>query len=232
MTEPSDDFATARQVMVDGQLRPNRVTDPRLVAVLRALPRELFLPPGRRHLAYSDEDVALDGLASEPDRVMVAPLVVARLLQAAAARPGERALVIGAGTGYGAAVLATMGLVVTAVESDPALVAFAQGAIASVGQSVRLVRGPLAEGWESGAPYDLVIIEGAVAAIPPALGGQLAAATPGGGRGRLLAVVGAGAEVPRAMIAEVSAAGLRAKPLFDCPTRHLAALAPEPGFVF
>ena len=233
MTELSDvDFAAARHLMVDGQLRPNKVTDPRLVSALRTLPREQFLPAGRRHLAYGDEDVALDGLASEPGRVMVAPLVIARLLQAAAARPGERALVVGAGTGYGAAVLAAMGLQVTALESDPALVTFAQAAIAASGQSVSLVRGPLAEGWAAGAPYNLVVIEGAVAAIPLALGEQLAAAAPGGGGGRLLAVVGAEGDVTRAMIAEKSAAGLRSVPLFDCPTRHLAAMSPEPAFVF
>ena len=109
------DYADARKRMVDGQLRPNRVTDPRVLDAMRELPREDFLPPRPRARAYADEDVPLPG-----GRAMVAPMVIARLAQLAAVRPGDRALVVCAGTGYGAAVLARCGARVTALEADAA----------------------------------------------------------------------------------------------------------------
>ncbi|MBX9699888.1 MAG: protein-L-isoaspartate O-methyltransferase, partial [Acetobacteraceae bacterium] len=107
------DFAESRRRMVDGQLRPNRVTDPLLLDALRSLPRELFLPPALRSRAYLDEDVAIP---DAPGRVLVEPLVIARLVQLAAARPGDRVLVVCAGTGYGAALLGHLGARVIAVE--------------------------------------------------------------------------------------------------------------------
>ena len=120
------DYADARKRMVDGQLRPNRVTDPRVLDAMRELPREDFLPATARALAYADEDVPLPG-----GRALVEPMVIARLAQLAAVRPGDRALVVCAGTGYGAAVLARCGARVTAVESDATLAGIAQKALAA-----------------------------------------------------------------------------------------------------
>src|SRR5919202_5397107 len=107
------DYADARKRMVDGQLRPNRVTDPRVLDAMRDLPREDFLPRAAQARAYADEDVPLPG-----GRALIQPMVIARLAQLAAVRPGDRALVVCAGTGYGAAVLARCDARVTAVESD------------------------------------------------------------------------------------------------------------------
>jgi protein-L-isoaspartate(D-aspartate) O-methyltransferase len=120
------DYADARKRMVDGQLRPNRVTDPRVLDAMRDLPREEFLPAAVRARAYSDEDVPLPG-----GRTMVEPMVIARLAQTAAVRPGDRALVVCAGTGYGAAVLARCGARVIAIETDTALAAIAGRALAA-----------------------------------------------------------------------------------------------------
>src|ERR1700721_1328189 len=99
MATPTDYFADARNHMVDSQIRPNRVTDPRILSAMRRLPRERFLPPAAVALAYADEDVPLGG-----GRFLMEPMVLARLLQAAALRDNERVLVVGAGTGYAAAV--------------------------------------------------------------------------------------------------------------------------------
>ena len=109
-TEPFD-FADARNRMVDSQVRPNKVTDPRVLSAMRELPRERFLPARLRPRAYVDEDVPLGG-----GRVLMEPLVIARLVQLAAPSAGERALVVGAGVGYGSAVLARCGVRVTALE--------------------------------------------------------------------------------------------------------------------
>ncbi len=110
------DFAAARDHMVDSQIRPNRIVDPRIIRAMRTLPRERFLPPELASQAYIDEDLPLPG-----GRTFMEPLVLARLIQLARVRNGERVLVVGAGAGYGAAVLAACGAAVTALESDAKL---------------------------------------------------------------------------------------------------------------
>jgi len=127
MDLPTLDFAAARDHMVDGQIRPNKVTDPRIIRALRTLPRERFLPAGLRSLAYIDEDLPLPG-----GRTFVEPLVIARLIQLARVRSGERALVVGAGAGYGAAVLAACGAEVTALEEDAGLLDLARQVLGGV----------------------------------------------------------------------------------------------------
>ena len=159
----TDLFAEARNRMVDSQIRPNRVIDPRIVGAMRRLPRERFLPAGLAPLAYADQDVPLGN-----GRVLMQPMAIARLVQLAAPLQGEHALVVGAGTGYGAALLAACGPRVTALEEDPALLAIARRALPEVAPEVSLVSGPLAAGWPAGAPYDLILLEGAVQRIPPA----------------------------------------------------------------
>jgi protein-L-isoaspartate(D-aspartate) O-methyltransferase len=212
------DFDKARSNMVDSQVRPNKVTDARILTAMRRLAREDFLPAGLASRAYSDGDVPLgDG------RVMMAPMAIARLVQLAAVREGEAVLVVGAGAGYGAAVLAACGARVFALEENPALAAVAASAFADVS----LVSGPLAAGWPAGAPYDLVLIEGAVREIPSAIAAQLHGET-----GRLVTVHQLAGRVGQAVLAQRTDAGLRMQPAFDCATPLLAPLLPEPGFVF
>src|SRR4051794_25841983 len=160
------DYADARKRMVDGQLRPNRVTDPRVLDAMRELPREDFLPAAAQARAYADEDVPLPG-----GRAMLAPMYIARLAQLAAVRPGDRALVVCAGTGYGAAVLARCGARVTAIEPDPALAGIAGKVLAAnlPAGAVRIEAARPAEGFPGGAPYDVILIEGEVPAMPAAL---------------------------------------------------------------
>ncbi len=154
------DFAEARRFMVDGQLRPNRVEDPRIVAAMRDLPRERFVPAALAPRAYADADLPLPG-----GRAMLKPMVLAQLVQLAGLRRGERALVLAAGTGFGAALLAAIGGSVTAVESDPALLAIARAALPAAvpAGSVTLVEADPAQGHAAGAPYEVIIIEGGVA---------------------------------------------------------------------
>ncbi len=215
-------FAEARNRMVDCQIRPNKVTDPRIVAAMRQLPRERFLPPQLAPLAYADEDVPLGA-----GRVLMEPLIIARLVQLASVAPGERALVVAAGPGYGAALLAACGARVTALEEVASLHATARTVLAELAPSVSMVTGPLAAGWPPGAPYDVILIEGAVPDIPPAIGEQLHRET-----GRLVTVVAGSGGVAQAVLAEATAVGLRAQPMFDCATASIPSLLPSPGFVF
>jgi protein-L-isoaspartate(D-aspartate) O-methyltransferase len=164
--------AALRQTMVDTQLKTVGVTDAAVLAAFADVPREPFLPAALAGLAHAD---AAHRLA--PGRHLLAPLALALLLQHAAVRPGSRVLVVGSASGYSAAILAQMGAIVTALESDAALIAMAQTA------GITSVSGPLADGWSAAAPYDLVLFEGAIAAVPPAIAAQLAPA------GRIAAVL-------------------------------------------
>ena len=168
-------FDQMRRAMVAIQLRTTGVSDLRVVAAMGAVPRERFVPDGRSALAYADTSVPLGG-----GRELNSPMALGLLLSEARPAAGERALIVGAATGYSAAVLARLVGSVVAVEEDPALAAAARTALAA--SSVKLVEGPLAKGYKKGAPYDLILIDGAVEFVPQALvdqlaeGGRLAAA--------------------------------------------------------
>ncbi|MEA3010621.1 MAG: protein-L-isoaspartate(D-aspartate) O-methyltransferase [Sphingomonadales bacterium] len=172
MTEHN--FEHMRKAMIASQLRTTGTNDPRVLAAMGEVPRERFLPAARASLAYADALVPL-----KPGRDFNSPMALGRLLTAAAPRPGERALVVAAATGYAAAVLARLAGPIVAVEADPELAAEARANLSGTG--IRLVEGPLAEGGPDGAPYDLILIDGAVESIPDALivqlaeGGRLAA---------------------------------------------------------
>jgi protein-L-isoaspartate(D-aspartate) O-methyltransferase len=222
MAMTAEYFADARKRMVDSQIRPNRVTDPRILSAMRRLPRERFLPAAVTALAYADEDVPLGN-----GRFLMEPMVLARLLQAANLRDNERVLVVGSGTGYGAAVLAACGCRVTALEDDVDLLAIARAVLPAEAASVTLVSGPLAAGWPAQAPYDLVLIEGAVPQIPPALAEQIHQET-----GRIIAAIHGEGQVTQAVIAEATPAGLGISPLFDCATPQVPSLRKAPAFAF
>ena len=169
-----DDVATPeamRHAMVASQLRTNAVDDPRVVAAMATVPREDYLPAASATLAYRDTAIPLGG-----GRMLNVPMATGRLLARAALRAEDRVLLIGAAGGYAAAVLARIVAQVTAVESDPALADHARRALAGV-RGVRVVEGDLAAGDPGGAPYDLVMIDGAVEHLPDALIDQVA---PGG----------------------------------------------------
>jgi protein-L-isoaspartate(D-aspartate) O-methyltransferase len=216
MTELYADPAIPRALMVDAQVRPNQVSDSRVISAMRALPREAFAPPNAR--VYADADIALGG-----GRYMLAPMTIARLTQLVLRDNPKTILVIGAGAGYGAAILAAAGAKVTALESDPGL---DTGALAKFSPGVTSVTGPLAAGFAESGPYDAIFIEGAVAEIPPALAAQLA---PGG---RLVTILADRGRLGQAIIAETRGQGFAMVKMFDCTARILPEFQPAPAFVF
>jgi len=165
MTEQN--FREMRRAMVASQLRTTGVSDPGVVAAMGAVPRERFVPPECAPIAYADFLVPL-----KEGRDLNPPMALGKLLTEARPRRGERALVVGAATGYAAAVLSRLVGPVTALEEDAELLAAARAALA--GYEVKLVEGPLAKGWKKGAPYELILIDGAVEEVPKALIDQLA----------------------------------------------------------
>ncbi|MFN3946344.1 MAG: protein-L-isoaspartate O-methyltransferase family protein [Allosphingosinicella sp.] len=165
MTEHN--FEHMRRAMVASQLRTTGVNDPRVVAAMREVPRERFVPGDKATLAYADALVTLPG-----GRQLNGPMSTGRLLTEAAPRESDHCLLVGAATGYAAALLSRLTGSVVAVEEDAALVAFAREALA--GSGVELIEGPLAEGHAARAPYDLILIDGAVEFVPQAIIDQLA----------------------------------------------------------
>jgi protein-L-isoaspartate(D-aspartate) O-methyltransferase len=168
-------FEQMRRAMVASSLRTTGVSDPRVLAAIGAVPRERFVPRECLAIAYADTMVPLGS-----GRELNSPLALGRMLSEARPEPHEKALVIGAATGYAAAVVERLAGWVVAVEENPALAAKARGNLAAT--SVELVEGPLVEGHAAGAPYDFILIDGAVEFVPEALvaqlvdGGRLAAA--------------------------------------------------------
>ena len=179
------------------------------------------MPPGSAGLAYADRAVGIGH-----GRVLMEPRITARLLQVAVPRAGERALVVGAGTGYAAALLSMLGLDVVALEQNPDLAAQGAKLCAGFGLSLRFETGPLAHGWADAAPYALILIDGAVRALPEAMAAQLAP------EGRLACVLWAEGRVGTGILAEASTHGLRARPQFDAATPLIPELAPAPRFSF
>lgn len=214
-------FFAARTHMVESQLRPNKVTDQRLVEICGALPRESFFPAELAARAYTDENVRLGN-----GRFALPPMPLVRMIQSLQIEAGEKVLVVGAGNGYGAAVLAKLGAKVIALEPDAALAQLARAGLAAHAPSVTLVAGPLEQGWASGAPYDAIIVEGAADFVPEALVSQLAA------NGRIALVRHDSVRVGAAAIGVRSANGVSFVPKFDCSAPVLPGLAREAAFVF
>lgn len=160
-------FDQMRRAMVASQLRTTGVSNPRVIAAMGAVPRERFVPKERAPLAYADALVPLGN-----GRELNSPMALGKLLSEANPQEDERALVVGAATGYASAILSRLVGSVVAVEEDPGLAATARETLA--GRGVTLIEGPLAEGYEPGAPYDLILIDGAVETITDRLVEQLA----------------------------------------------------------
>ncbi|MEN3973639.1 protein-L-isoaspartate O-methyltransferase [Emcibacter sp. SYSU 3D8] len=215
------DFAAARKQMVDSQLLPNKVTDARLVEAMGTVPREAFLPPSLRGVAYMDEDAPV-----APGRYVIAPMVFARLLQAAAVRDTDVVLDVGCAAGYSAAILANLAGVVVALEEDEALAAQATANLAANGvDNAAVVTVPLAGGYAAQAPYDVIVLEGSVDEVPAALLDQLNEG------GRLVAVL-AGRGIGKATLSSRKGGVIGHRQLFDAGLPPLPGFAREAGFVF
>jgi protein-L-isoaspartate(D-aspartate) O-methyltransferase len=162
---PASDSRAQRQAMIDSQLRPSDVILPRLLRAMATVEREAFVPAERKAAAYSDRAIPLDG-----ERSLNPPLTTARLIADLNPIVGSKLLLIGSATGYAAAVLSAMGVAVIAVESDPALAARHRQLM----PEVMLVEGALTDGAAAYAPFDALLIDGAVERLPAALLAQLA----------------------------------------------------------
>ncbi|MCA6329810.1 MAG: protein-L-isoaspartate O-methyltransferase [Phenylobacterium sp.] len=215
------DFAQQRRMMVDGQLRTYDVTDPSLLIAMGSVPRELFVADPAT--AYSDRPVAM---AAGAGRRMMTPMVFARLVQGAAPTTDDSVLVVGAGTGYGAAVLAALAGRVVALESAPALAGSAEKTLSGLAlPNVTVVVGPLKAGHPARSPYAAIIIEGAIDVEPTELLKQL---SPGG---RLACVMGRG-RAGRAVLYTRNGDVVGQRTLTEAAAPHLEEFAAAAEFIF
>ncbi len=218
------DFAAARRMMVDSQVRTSDVTDQRIIAAMLDLPRERFVPERNASLAYLDLDVAVT--AGTPARRLLKPMVLAKLVQAAEIGPQDRVLDVACGTGYSTALLARLARDVVALEEDVTLARHARENLAAVGAvNAEVVSGALPDGWQARAPYDVIFVNGAAEVVPDRLLRQLA---PGG---RLVGVVGR-PPASKAVLYLASGGQASALPIFDAAAPPLPGFAEPPAFVF
>jgi protein-L-isoaspartate(D-aspartate) O-methyltransferase len=220
-------FAVARQMMVDGQVRTNDVTDARVLGAMLELPREKFVPGAYQSMAYLDMDVPVSQVGrGEAVRCLLKPMVLARLVQAAGVRPGEHVLDVGCTTGYSSALLARLAGAVVGLEEDPILAALAMQALDGIGAAnVKVVTGVLTEGWRAGAPYNVILLNGATEVAPRGLFAQLADG------GRLVGIEGCG-PAGRAMLYRSVAGEVSGWPVFDAAAAIIPGFAAPPTFVF
>jgi protein-L-isoaspartate(D-aspartate) O-methyltransferase len=215
------DIEQARFNMIEQQIRPWNVLDPGVLSLLAVVRREDFVPPEHRALAFVDTEVPLPG-----GQCMLAPRVEARLLQELAVQRHERVLEVGAGSGYMAALLAHRAQHVTTLEILPGLATFAASNLKRAGvinAAVREADG--AHGRKADAPFDVIVLSGSVAAVPPELLEQLKVG------GRLVAIVG---ELPimRAELTTRGADGFATEVLFDTVAPRLVHFPEAPRFRF
>ena len=177
-------FSAARVNMVESQVRPNGITDRRIIDAMAAIAREEFVPESRRDIAYVDEDIEVAPAGGgNPARSLIEAMAFARLVQLAGVKPTDKVLLVGAGTGYGAAVVSRLAAQVVALEDDARLTAIARKALGGCA-NVKLVEAPLAGGCKAEGPFDAIIFEGRVGEVPEALFADVAEG------GRVVAVVG------------------------------------------
>ena len=216
------DYAKQRLNMVDAQVRTNDVTDPRIHAAMREVPRERFVPAAKRALAYADASVEVS-----PKRYLLDPRSFAKLLQLAAIKATDRVLDVGCATGYSSAVLARIGAEVIALEQDADLVRVASEMLPAVGaRNASVTQGSLVDGFKPKAPYDVIFVNGAIGDAPEALLRQLAEG------GRLVAVVQPIGSVGKAQLFVKENSEIGARPAFDAGVPELAGFKKAVGFVF
>ncbi len=215
-------FVQARRNMIESQLRPCDVRDPLLLGAFGDVPRERFVGQGKEAFAYIDQNIALSEEGER--RHMLQPMVLGRMLQALEILPGEKALDVGCGYGYATALMNELGASVVALESDQALVAAAREQLANR-NNVSVISGELSDGAPQHAPFDIILVNGAVETMPDKLLNQLR----NGGR---LVVIQDECGVSRVVLYTRSGDAFGKREIIDAAAPVLKAFHKDSAFVF
>lgn len=219
------DHATQRLNMVESQVRPSDVTDRRITRAMREIPRESFVPGPLKSIAYADEPLKVSDKGSV-QRYILAPRILAKLAQLLSIEPDGLVLDVGPGSGYSTALLAHLGQTVIALEEDPQLAERAQAALTALGvDNAVVITGPLKAGASDEGPYDAILINGAIAEVPPALLDQLK-------DGGLLAAIQIENGVGRAVLWSRRGMNFDRRVAFDASAAYLPGFEPQVGFQF
>ncbi len=219
------DHATQRLNMVESQVRPSDVTDRRITRAMHDIPREEFVPGRIKSIAYADEHLKVSD-AGGRQRYILAPRLLAKLIQLLNIEPDALVLDVAPATGYSTAVLARLGQTVIALEEDPSLAERSRAALAAVGcDNAVVVTGPMQAGAPDEGPYDAILINGAVSTVPPALLDQLK-------DGGLLAAVRIENGVGRATLWTRHGMTFDRRAAFDASAPYIPGFEPEVGFKF
>ncbi|MDA0241454.1 MAG: protein-L-isoaspartate O-methyltransferase [Proteobacteria bacterium] len=217
------DFNTARQNMVECQIRPNQVTDERIIDAMLEIPREKFVPGEMSSVAYVDEALPIGN-----NRCLMEPMLLARLLQEAAIRPEDLVLVLGCGTGYSAAIAARLAGTVVALEEDPAMVGVAGEALSSLDiDNAAVVEGKMTAGYPEQAPFDVIILGGSVEDVPASIFDQLS-----GEGGRLSAIRMRANQQGKGILAQKFGDNVTIREFMDGGSPYLPGFEPVPAFSF
>ncbi|EIM75356.1 protein-L-isoaspartate(D-aspartate) O-methyltransferase [Nitratireductor aquibiodomus RA22] len=221
------DFSQQRANMVEGQLRTSDVTSNPLLDAMGEIPREAFVPGRKKALAYIDEDIEITPAADgNGARYLMEPAAFGKLIQLADVQSSDVVLDVGSGSGYSAAVLSRLASFVVALESDEGLAGMATEALNELGcVNVAVVGGALQGGYADDAPYDVIVIGGAVDHVPQSLLDQLR------NGGRLVAVIGEG-NAAQAHLFVKDDGIVSSRPAFNLAVRPLPGFQKEPVFVF
>lgn len=219
------DYATQRTFMVDSQVRPSDVTDRRIPRAMLAIAREIFAPGPRRMTAYADGHLPL-GNEGPHGRVLLAPRLLAKMIQSLDIGEEDTVLDIGCGTGYSTALLARLGRSVVGLEADAMLADKADKTLKSLDvANARVISGPHEFGVPASGPYDAILINGAVDDVPRAILDQLK------DQGRLVAVKVENG-VGRAELWRRFAMQFDRRSLFDAEAPVLPGFEAKAEFVF
>ena len=221
------DFKAERENMLESQIRPNAVTQKQLLRAMLETPRETFVPPSQRTLAYMDGplkvEAAQGGMAA---RYLLAPMVFAKLAQLAEIAPGDKVLDVGTATGYSAAILARLAREVVALESDAGLAALAKDALSAQRiENARVITGPLQDGFKPESPFDVIFLNGRLGCEPETLFPQLSEG------GRMVAVMG-GETASRAQLFRKIDGEIQRVTAFDASAPLLPGFEAKQAFAF
>lgn len=216
-------FEKSRENMVEGQIRPNRVTDPLLIDAMRTIPRERFVPRHLQNVAYVDEDIALGN-----GRYLPEPMVLARLLQEAKISKSDIVLDIGCGTGYSSALIGHLASTVIGIEKDGNMTQAADQLLHELGivNAAVLPCQDLRDGYAQQGPYDVILINGSVPVVPEKIKDQLAIG------GRLITVLSKKGHMGSAVLITRQGEGFLTRLLFDAATPTLAGFESPDIFTF
>lgn len=221
------DYSMARLNMVESQIRPNQVTDSRIISAMRDIPRETFVPASLRGMAYMDEEISFESTSlTAGERHLIAPMTLARLVQAASIGSEDVVLDVGCATGYSCAVLSRIAEAVVGLECDTGLAEMASNNLMALEiDNAAIVTGELAKGYPEEGPYDAIILQGSVPDAPEILLSQVKRG------GRLVSVIG-GRKMGQAIIYRNIDGDFTPVSVFDAGAPPLPGFKHAPEFMF